>query len=173
MKSSGATSNKKIVIDVEQMVEDHLSCSVCYNSYDSEGHAPVVLTCSHCFCFECVRKLYQTASSTCPICRGMIDRQHGHTFHRPIFVSNLVEWLRGQAPLRRFHSIITFTRLETSDKSTDYEDPIQFRNKQMMMVLDTAINSGCHLLDLEKLEWKNFNAVSNRDRFQAKNSNGQ
>ncbi len=46
--------------------EDDLSCPVCYEIFK----APVVLSCSHSFCKECLQQFWRTKETQeCPVCR--------------------------------------------------------------------------------------------------------
>ena len=52
-----------------QQLEDHLTCSICFNPYDK----PKLLNCAHIFCQECIQRLAKpvhrgVSSVTCPFC---------------------------------------------------------------------------------------------------------
>lgn len=42
---------------------EFLSCPICYNEFDSSGHQPISLGCSHTVCKTCLHKLHRKA---CP-----------------------------------------------------------------------------------------------------------
>ena len=42
-----------------------MECPICF-----ERDAPCQFTCSHSFCYACVKTWYQKGSSTCPMCRA-------------------------------------------------------------------------------------------------------
>lgn len=42
---------------------EFLSCPICYNEFDSGGHQPISLGCSHTVCKTCLHKLHRKA---CP-----------------------------------------------------------------------------------------------------------
>lgn len=42
---------------------EFLSCPICYNEFDSNGHKPISLGCSHTVCKTCLHKLHRKA---CP-----------------------------------------------------------------------------------------------------------
>ncbi|XDV48333.1 hypothetical protein PO909_017764 [Leuciscus waleckii] len=53
--------------------EEELSCPVCHEIYK----APVILSCSHSFCKECLQQFWRTKESQeCPICRRRSSRSN-------------------------------------------------------------------------------------------------
>ena len=48
-------------------MESITTCSICYSKYSQNSHIPLVLTCGHTFCKECVLRV-----SKCPLCRKII-----------------------------------------------------------------------------------------------------
>ena len=48
-------------------MESLTTCSICYGKYSQNTHVPLVLTCGHTFCKECVSKV-----TKCPYCRKII-----------------------------------------------------------------------------------------------------
>ncbi|XP_048116954.1 E3 ubiquitin-protein ligase TRIM39-like [Alosa alosa] len=53
-------------------LEDEISCSICYGIYKN----PVLLSCSHSFCKECVQELWsKTATQECPLCRRKSSKE--------------------------------------------------------------------------------------------------
>uniref|UniRef100_A0A8C6WIU0 RING-type domain-containing protein n=1 Tax=Neogobius melanostomus TaxID=47308 RepID=A0A8C6WIU0_9GOBI len=64
------------IIPLEKMAmafqPEDLSCSICQEVYDN----PVVLSCSHSFCEDCIKKLRKGKPDTlCPICRRRLSRK--------------------------------------------------------------------------------------------------
>ncbi|XP_073676583.1 zinc-binding protein A33-like [Garra rufa] len=51
-------------------VED-LSCPVCCEIFKD----PVILSCSHSFCKECLQQFWKTRDTQCPVCRGISSKQ--------------------------------------------------------------------------------------------------
>ncbi|XP_062391157.1 uncharacterized protein LOC134079008 [Sardina pilchardus] len=55
-----------LVLEMASKVEEEISCPVCYQIYQD----PVILSCSHSFCRECVQQFWDTKGSReCPVCR--------------------------------------------------------------------------------------------------------
>ena len=61
-------------------VEDELSCSLCYEQYDSDNRAPKVLPCQHTFCYLCLVQ-YDGGSFErglpCPTCKKSVNVDEG------------------------------------------------------------------------------------------------
>lgn len=49
-----------------------LSCWICHANYDEDQRAPLILQCGHCFCKDCLIKIFTSSPPTtlpCPECR--------------------------------------------------------------------------------------------------------
>ncbi|GFZ20620.1 protein kinases;ubiquitin-protein ligase [Actinidia rufa] len=49
-----------------------LTCSICQGNYDDDQSAPLTLQCGHCFCKQCLLRIFSASPSTtlpCPECR--------------------------------------------------------------------------------------------------------
>ncbi|XP_057479281.1 E3 ubiquitin-protein ligase KEG-like [Actinidia eriantha] len=49
-----------------------LTCSICHANYDDDQSAPLMLQCGHCFCKQCLLRIFSASPSTalpCPECR--------------------------------------------------------------------------------------------------------
>ncbi|XP_043090091.1 nuclear factor 7, brain-like [Puntigrus tetrazona] len=56
---------------MDSQFAEELNCSVCYEIFEN----PVVLSCSHSFCKECVRQFWRTKETQeCPVCRRRSSR---------------------------------------------------------------------------------------------------
>ncbi len=52
--------------------EDDLSCPVCHEIFKN----PVVLSCSHSFCKECLQQFWRTKKTQeCPVCRRRSSKE--------------------------------------------------------------------------------------------------
>ncbi|XP_064833524.1 roquin-2-like [Oncorhynchus masou masou] len=54
---------------------EFLSCPICYNEFDSSGHKPISLGCSHTVCKTCLHKLHRKA---CPFDQTAINTDIDH-----------------------------------------------------------------------------------------------
>ena len=48
-------------------------CSVCFNPFDEDEHAPMIIICGHSLCKICINALLEK-KETCPICRKLFDK---------------------------------------------------------------------------------------------------
>ncbi|XP_054624184.1 RING finger protein 208-like [Dunckerocampus dactyliophorus] len=59
--------------EVDSSVAEEYECTICYNLFDVERHAPKMLSCSHTFCLECLEAVYTREGRGwrigCPLCR--------------------------------------------------------------------------------------------------------
>lgn len=56
-------------------MQNSISCSLCFEHYDSTSHLPKILPCQHTFCLQCVVQFScENKSFSCPICRSKIAR---------------------------------------------------------------------------------------------------
>ncbi|XP_068228073.1 E3 ubiquitin-protein ligase TRIM21-like [Palaemon carinicauda] len=58
-----------MIMDTLKKTSILMECGVCYEGFDEEKHRPAILQCSHSFCVECVVKIMNGRSKTCPTCR--------------------------------------------------------------------------------------------------------
>ena len=53
-----------------------LSCVVCMEDYDEDGHIPRLLPCTHTLCENCVKQLIRNQRLECPECRAKHDEKN-------------------------------------------------------------------------------------------------
>ena len=51
------------------LLEQDLSCPVCLELYRD----PVLLTCSHSFCRQCLERSWKSNAKTCPLCKAVFE----------------------------------------------------------------------------------------------------
>ena len=66
---------------VSYQVHDRLSCTVCFERYDSSTHLPRILPCQHTFCSSCIASLLSLCDRffECPVCRSHVSSDDVHT----------------------------------------------------------------------------------------------
>ncbi len=58
-------------MEMASLSDDDLSCPVCHEIFKN----PVLLSCSHSFCKECIRQFWRTKKTQeCPVCRRRSSR---------------------------------------------------------------------------------------------------
>ncbi|XP_013786616.2 tripartite motif-containing protein 2-like [Limulus polyphemus] len=73
-----STLVETVSINYEDFNESFLTCSTCLCTYDSQEHAPKLLSCSHSACKSCLERIVaatgvrDAGSFRCPICRETI-----------------------------------------------------------------------------------------------------
>lgn len=76
-------------------------CPICYLFYDNIFNAPLLLTCSHTFCLECLARLCvflkQDQTFQCPLCRETISLPWGGVPKLPVnmdIIQQLPPWMQ-------------------------------------------------------------------------------
>lgn len=57
---------------MRQDLEDALSCSICFDTFNGNDHRPSSLTCGHTFCEVCINRIVSKSKATshhCPVCK--------------------------------------------------------------------------------------------------------
>ncbi|XP_006631732.1 zinc-binding protein A33-like isoform X1 [Lepisosteus oculatus] len=117
------------------LLEENITCSVCKDIYKD----PIVLTCSHSFCKNCMEKYWELkGSQECPLCREFIKTQP----HASLCLRNLCEAFtkeRSQKPPTGSEVLCSLHSEKLKLVCMDDEEPI-------CVVCQTSINHKNHEL---------------------------
>src|SRR5205814_1552155 len=80
------SQSKEVSVSEIEVGHKHLTCPICYHSYDTGDHIPRNLNnCCHTICEKCSVSLSKSDSrSRCPICRETFTKTIAHLSHLAI-----------------------------------------------------------------------------------------